>query len=172
MRSALLKRLLPVGLLGVFSWAASAQFTFDHIGTGATGSIITNAGNGSYTFDGGGDDVWSATDNFDFAHFTATGDFDLRVRVESLEFTANWTKAGIMARETLANNSRMAFNRVTPILGSGVNDSRFAYRTGTSTPAMGEHEDGTGAPGYPNAWLRLRRTGATFEAYRSTDGAT
>jgi hypothetical protein len=169
MRSAFLKRLLPVGLLGVFSWVASAQFTFDHIGTGATGSIITNVGNGSYTFDGGGDDVWSATDNFDFAHFTATGDFDLRVRVESLEFTANWTKAGIMARETLAPNSRMAFNRVTP--ATGANDSRFAYRTDPAVATAGEHEDGTGAPGYPNAWLRLRRTGDNIEAFRSSDGA-
>src|SRR5690348_13194209 len=141
MRSAFLKRLLPVGLLGVFSWAASAQFTFDHIGSGATGFIVTNAANGSYTFEGGGDDVWSATDNFDFAHYTATGDFDLRVRVESLEFTANWTKAGLMVRETpFSPSSRMAFNRVTPIAGTGVNDSRFAYRTGTSAANMGEHE--------------------------------
>jgi hypothetical protein len=160
--------LAPLGL--------RAQFTsFSHVGTGATGSIVTN-GPGSYTLEGGGNDIWSGTDEFDYAHFDATGDFDVRVRVESVEPTARWTKAGLMAREALTVNSRMAFNRVTPpdvptpSGGNGANDTRYAYRTGTTAPAQGEHEDGTGTPQYPNAWLRLKRTGSVFDAYRSTDG--
>ena len=172
MRSAFFKKVLPgIVVLGAFSWAAQAQFTFNHIGGGATGSIITNdQASGSYTMEGGGNDIWDAADEFDYAHYTQTGNFDVKVRVESLEFTATWTKAGIMARETLNGDSRMAFNRVTP--SAGANDTRYAYRTGLNNAGSngGQHEDGSGNPNYPNAWLRLTRNGANIEAYRSTDG--
>ncbi len=175
-----LSTLLSVGLC---AFSVHAQFTFDHIGTGATGSLTTN-GPGSYTLVGGGDDIWSASDNFDFAHYDVSGDFDVRVRVESLEPTARWSKAGLMAREKLAPDgsmvldptNRMAFDRVTPgdvptgNGGNGANDTRFSYRTGLSAPVLGEHEDGTGSPNFPNAWLRLERVGDTVNAYRSTDG--
>src|ERR1043165_6960348 len=109
MRSAFLKKTLPaIVVIGAFSWAAQAQFTFSHIGGGATGSIITNdLANGSYTMEGGGNDIWDVADEFDYAHYTQSGNFDVKVRVESLEFTATWTKAGLMARETLNGDSRM-----------------------------------------------------------------
>ena len=172
-------RLIAVALtLAVSLFSARAQFTFDHVGTGATGSLTPNAETGSFTLVGGGDDIWSSSDNFDFAHRTVTGDFDIAVRVQSLEPVARWTKAGIMARETLAPSSRMAFNRVTPPDvptgngGNGANDSRFAYRTGVTSGPQGEHEDGSGAPEYPNGWVRLVRVGNVISAYASNDGAT
>jgi hypothetical protein len=169
MRSAFFKRILPVVVVGVFSGIASAQFTFDHIGSGATGSLTTNdLPTGSYTLIGGGDDIWDTSDNFDFAHYTQNGDFDVQVRVESLEFTATWTKAGLMAREQMTTTSRMLFNRVTP--DTGANDTRFAYRTGPGSSG-GQHEDGSGNPGYPNAWLRLKRQGASVTAYRGSNGS-
>jgi hypothetical protein len=168
-----------IALLFFVGWAGigRAQFTFDHIGSGDTGSL-TPHGLGSYTLIGGGQDIWSAIDEFDYAHAAINGDFDVRVRVESLEPTARWTKAGVMARETLASNSRMAFSRVTPAQvptpsgGDGAGDSCFAYRTGTSSGALGEHEDGcAAAPNfYPNNWVRLVRSGTHFIGYRSTDG--
>jgi len=172
MRTLTFKPCLAIILSLAWSIACvQAQFNFDHVGTGATGSITPNSEPGSFTLIGGGDDIWDTSDNFDFAHTSITGNFDIRVRVESLEFTATWTKAGIMARETLATDSRMAFDRVTP--SAGANDTRFSYRTGLTDnggPNGGQHEDGTGAPGYPNAWLRLLRAGSVFTAYASTDG--
>ncbi len=172
-----LKTLLATLLVGSLTWAAQAQFTnFTHIGGGATGTFITN-GLGSYTFEGGGNDIWSATDEFDYAHFDSTGDFDVRVRVESVEPTARWAKAGLMARENLNGNSRMAFNRVSPADvptgngGNGANDTRFAFRTGTTSGGQGENEAGSGSPGYPNGWLRLQRTGDVINAFSSLDGA-
>ncbi len=167
MRSSALKVLIGSALCGFLACAAHAQFTFTHIGSGATGSLLTNAP-GSYTLEGGGDDIWSGSDNFDFAHYTVSGDFDMRVRVESVEFTASWAKAGLMAREFNISASRMAFTRVTP--SAGANDTHFSYRTGTSSGGQGEHEDGAAAPAYPNAWLRLARAGNIFYSYYSTDG--
>jgi hypothetical protein len=160
---------LALSVVGV-----QAQFTFSHVGGGETGSITPNAEAGSYTFIGGGNDIWSASDEFDFAHQTISGNFDVRVRVESLEFTATWTKAGLMMRDSvgtgnaLAGNARMAFSRVTP--SAGANDTRYGYRTGQAAGTQGEHEDGSGQPGYPNAWLRLTRSGSAFTAYACQDG--
>src|SRR6185503_4859414 len=103
----------------------------------------------------------------------------MSVRVQSLEFTATWTKAGIMVREQLTGDSRMAWNRVTPDDSQlaagldGANDTRFSYRTGKTGGAGsndGQHEEGSGAPEYPNAWLRLQREGSVVTAYASNDG--
>ncbi len=185
MRTRRIMRALPCALiaLGLAGLSAQAQFTFEHLGTGVTGSLTTN-GPGSYTLVGGGDDIWSASDNFDYAHYDVSGDFDVRVRVDSLEPTARWSKAGLMARERLAPDgsmvldptNRMAFERVTPpdvptASGDvGVNDVHFSYRTGLTAPAQGEHEDGGGSPNYPNGWIRLERVGDTINGYSSDDG--
>ena len=92
-------------------------------------------------------------------------------------------KAGLMIRESLDPASRMAWVRVTPAAvptlsgGIGSNDVRFAYRTGVrevdrdgSVHNGGRNEEGSGTPGYPNAWLRLRRTGAVLIAYHGSNG--
>ena len=145
---------------------------FTHIGDGATGSVTDNLG-GSVTMVGGGNDIWDAQDAFDFNYTYATGDFDVAVRVESLEFTSTWTKAGIMARESLSHNSRMGFMRVTP--QAGANDRNFAYRTGLEDVGGangGAHEDGSVGADYPNAWIRLQRVGSVLNAYSSADGLT
>ncbi|MFM1769644.1 MAG: hypothetical protein RJA22_2173, partial [Verrucomicrobiota bacterium] len=144
------------------------------IGGNKAGSVTDNGG-GSYTVVGGGEDIWDGRDQFTFSYTEVTGDFDVRVRVESLELGTAWTKAGIMARESLSEFSRMAFPRVTP--DAGANDARYAYRTGLDNNAGmsgGQHEDCTNCeaqrPGNGHKWLRLVRTGSVFDAYSSTDG--
>ncbi len=178
MRKSKNTKLLVGSLLtALLVWNAAAQFTFTHIGGGATGTLVTNSP-GSYTLDGGGDDIWSGGDNFDFAHYPVTGDLDMRVRVESMEPTAAWSKAGLMVREYQISASRMAFTRSAPpavptiadAARNGVNDVAFMYRTGTTSGPQGEHEDGGILAGYPNAWIRLTRSGNTFAGYHSNDG--
>src|SRR5262249_15751408 len=119
------------------------------------------------------------------------GDFDVRVRVESLSANQQWSKAGIMVRESLAEDSRMLFERVTPPAvatcagTTGQNDVRLAYRTGKHINDAsgngdrfnddikdGGHEGGDGNGTYPNSWLRLVRQGNVFTGYRSDDGTT
>src|SRR5258705_3129198 len=91
----------------------------------------------SYTVVGGGNDIWDNSDEFYYRYTELCGDFDVKVRVESLSANAQWSKAGIMVRETLAEDSRMLFQRSTPPAistcangANGVNDLAFAYRTG------------------------------------------
>ncbi|HKQ40433.1 MAG TPA: immunoglobulin domain-containing protein [Verrucomicrobiae bacterium] len=62
------------------------------IGRNSRGSYTSNAP-GSYTIVGGGIDIWDNMDEFTFLYEEATGDFDVRVRVENLSATARWSKA-------------------------------------------------------------------------------
>ncbi len=69
---------------------------------------------GTWTLDGSGANIWNTSDEFRFAYQAVTGDVDIRVRVASLEEVNDWSKAGVMIRESLAANARNAFMFVTP----------------------------------------------------------
>jgi hypothetical protein len=114
---------------------------------------------------GGGGDVNGGSDRFRFVYRQLTGDFDVRVRLESLDKASDWTKAGLMARQGLNAGSRNVFVMATPDvhgyrISSRLSDGGATLVTGT-----------VGGPAaYPNAWLRLRRVGPNFGGYRSSDG--
>ena len=160
--------------------------TTAHVGRNRIGTVTDNGG-GSFSIAGGGNDIWDNVDEFTYAYQEVTGDFDVKVRVESLAPNARWSKAGIMVRESLAEDSRMLFPRVTPLDvptgngGNGANDNNFAFRTGRdeSTAAFGDdhnggrHEEGGATATYAaNQWLRLVRVGSVFTSYSSPDGTT
>ncbi|MBC8105615.1 MAG: hypothetical protein H7Z14_03415, partial [Anaerolineae bacterium] len=124
---------------------------------------------GSATFDGltwtirgGGGDIWSDQQQFNFAHQRYVGDFTITTRVRSLQSTGVFAKSGIMIRERPGTNSPYAFVFLTP---SSVN---FEYRNAASGASTGGGSvAGVGAP----TFLKLVRTGNTFRAYYSNDGA-
>jgi hypothetical protein len=165
-----------------FLLSAEAPFEVINLGRNHQGVLVSDVEPGAYTLIGGGNDAWDNLDECTFAAEPVFGDFDVRVRVESLEANSGWTKAGLMVRENLSESARMVFNRVTPPPlpandgDLGANDSRFAYRTGQDESEKGgganggRHEDGEGSPDYPNAWLRVQRTGSMIFGYRSDDG--
>jgi uncharacterized delta-60 repeat protein len=137
---------------------------------------------GDFDVRAGGTDIWNPQDGFHFIHQQITGDFDVRVRVESLEPVNRWTKAGLMARESLASDSRNLAVVVEPP-AVPTRDSQFGGVGADTYAAQGRMTRGgttilwtrdgaalTGPP-YPNAWLRLQRQGAVFRAYRGSDGA-
>jgi Uncharacterized conserved protein len=145
---------------------------------GKKGSITKN-GN-CYTVTASGRDVWDNEDGAHFAYCELEGDFDIAVRMESLTMANLYTKAGIMARETLEADSRNIF-----LVAFGDNGPRrnndggceFQYRDeegGVST-AIYPKKTGASEPSYPakypNIWLRLNRTVATFTAYFSNNGS-
>jgi hypothetical protein len=117
----------------------------------------------AYDINAGGTDVNGTTDRFHFAYRQVTGDFDVKVRLQFLGASSEWAKAGIMAREDLTGGSRNVFALATP----GAN----GYRVSSRSEANGStFVNGSGAVSYPNTWLRLKRTGDDFIAYRSADG--
>jgi regulation of enolase protein 1 (concanavalin A-like superfamily) len=118
----------------------------------------------------GGSDIWNNADGFHFLYKEVTGDFDVRVRVESLQYvTDNWAKAGLMVRESTAAGSRNLNMVVDPTLGANVWEQN--YRADTDGASTGWPSSATVGPvTYPNAWVRLVRQANTFTAFRSTDG--
>jgi hypothetical protein len=116
----------------------------------------------------GGGDVWGDTgDQFTFAYTERTGDFDVIVRLDSLQYVGNsWSKAGLNVRSSIATNSQMIWFYPTPT--EGANSFEGAIRT---TDGGGFYDFGQPRPAafYP-AWLRLNRTGSAFTAYLSPNG--
>ncbi len=54
----------------------------------------------------GGADIGGAKDQFLFDYQTMSGVFDVKVRLQGLSQSDTWAKAGLMARTSLASNSR------------------------------------------------------------------
>ncbi len=123
--------------------------------------------------------IWGGADRFHFPYREVSGDFDARVRVISLEPTQNWPHAGLIARGSLSGDSQYISAIVTPSEPAppgqqAQNQDQGHYRE------LGGGGEGwwpgfnwslaSGVP-YPNAWIRLTRTGQKFIGYRSTDGS-
>lgn len=127
---------------------------------GAAGSASYSAG----TFDvcGAGADIWNSSDGFHFAYQTLTGDGSIIAHVMGMGSTNAWAKAGVMIRETLAPDSRYADMVLTPSNGA-------AFQRRTTTGGAGVSTAGPIVT-VPD-WVKLDRTGNTFTASASPDGA-
>ena len=131
------------------------------IGTvGITGSA--GYAGGTYTVTGSGADIWGTADEFQFVSRQIIGDCDIIARVASVENTDPWAKAGVMIRESLNANSTHA-----SMVVSSANGLAFQRRTSTGGSSLNTSLGAITAP----HWVRLVRSGDTFTAYRSTDGA-
>jgi len=114
---------------------------------------------GVFTVNGGGSDIWGSSDQFNYVSQPLTGNASIVARVTSQSDTDPWAKAGVMIKQSTASGSSYALLAVTP--GNGVN---FQYGFNSSTSG--------GSYAFPNAWLKLTRTGNVITAYSSPDGTT
>jgi hypothetical protein len=112
---------------------------------------------------GSGADIWGAADAFAFHNVTWTLDGSVTTRVQSVENTHAWAKAGVMFRETLTPGSKHVMLIVSP--GKGI---AMQYRGATG----GASANVALQPGAAPEWLRLTRAGNTFTGAASDDGAT
>lgn len=131
--------------------------------------------NSSYSLVGGGDELWGAQDKGLFGYFQTNGNFDVKVRVESLENVHRYAKTGLMVRDTLSSASRMVSLFATPTgptelppdNPTGEDEVEFNFRRGLGD---GSNNINLGSPGFPNAWLRLARRGNIVYGLVSRDG--
>jgi chitodextrinase len=119
----------------------------------------------AYDITAAGIDIYATADQFRYEYKAQSGDFDLRVRVMSLDAADEWSKAGLMARESMAADSREVSVFATPAGGY-----EFQYRAATG--AFVQKVDSVPRVSYPNTWVRLQRAGNVFSSYTSSDGAT
>ena len=144
----------------------------DPLEPGSTGTLS----DGTIEVIAGGTDIWNRADGFHYGYQSRVGDFDVRVQVSRLDAINMWSKAGLMVRESLAPNSPQLSVMVTPVGstadgGQGANTYQTNWRVAPNAPTTEWVGSGSsaGVP-YPNAWIRLRREGNHFTAYRGTDG--
>ena len=126
---------------------------------------------GTYTMTGSGTDIWDVSgigtgfhDEFHFAYKTLSGAGSIVARVESVENTNDWAKAGVMIRETLDADSVHAMIVVTPAHGVS-----FQRRNVTGDTSASDTTDGISAP----YWVKITRDlFGNFTTYHSTNGST
>jgi hypothetical protein len=147
-----------------------AMATADVGGTLPAGTVF-NSNNTDFTVTAGGNDVWSGGDQFTYVYETRTGNFDVMVRVDRLDFVGNnWAKAGINIREDLDGSSQSASRMVwvypTPTDGAGTFEGGIRAGPGENMIDFGQPRPGALYP----AWLRVKRVGKSFTAFTSYDG--
>ena len=170
--------LLSVGMLAAKEKSVPLKkLKFADIGNPALAGS-TNMTEDGISMTAGGADVWGVKDEFGFSYFEQNGDFDLVARIESLTAPHLYTKAGLMAREQLSDNSRHIFFQVFPN-NNPRNKNNGGYEFQYRKEQAGEMKaiypakfDGTPEfpVNYPNTWIRLKRTGNEFTGYYSADG--
>ena len=135
------------------------------------------------TMTSGGSDIAGTSDQCAYLYKTLTGNFDYRVRADSLAAINAWTKTGPMARvDTTAGARNMAplWTPVTP--GQNTFTAQVRETTGGTTTTTGdatpfpiiEQNVQTGVALRPTvfypSWLRLQRVGSAVYYYYSTYG--
>ena len=173
------------------SWVAvggqELLYAYDTVSVGGSGFDLIS----------GGSEMRDIYDESTFVFERVEGNFDKKVRVSLQEASSAAARAGLMVREALdefrrrpadPTNPEEGFSRymqvhVNPIstaLGAAANNQHeinIRYFTGglggTNLEAtVSLPITNNAAPAYTNAWLRLRRVGDTFEAFRGDDGIT
>ncbi|MHC4437615.1 MAG: PA14 domain-containing protein [Planctomycetota bacterium] len=136
----------------------------------STGSFV-EAPVGTYTMTGSGADIWTVNgveaDEFHFAYKMLTGAGSIVARVDSIQNTNDWAKAGVMIRETLDPDSAHAYMIVTPTQGVS-----FQRRPGTAATSTSDNSVTGGSETAPY-WVKIERgISGNFTASSSTNGST
>jgi hypothetical protein len=132
------------------------------IGNATPAGSQVASGNG-WDITGGGGGLGGTNDQCQFAYVQQNGDFDYRVRLDSLGLADAWSEAGLMVREDLTPGGRFTTTLATPSISGAFFESRI---TTNGSPAF----SGSFPVNYPNTWLRLKRVGSTFSGFAGFDG--
>jgi hypothetical protein len=115
-------------------------------------------------------DLWNSNDQIAFIHKPQTSaNFILEARVDKIENTNAWARAGVMIRANTGANSRHVSMIVTPRDASGnTNGIGFTVRSADGSSTTETSPNTFSAP----YWVRVVKTGNSFSGYASPDGNT
>jgi len=119
--------------------------------------------NGTFSVQGAGADIWGTADAFNFAYQTLSGDGQIVARVASVQAVANWSKAGVMIRGSLAANAPFAMMLISAAKGAA-----FQYRTAAGASAASTAGPLAAAP----YWVKIVRAGSTITGSVSSNGTS
>lgn len=137
----------------------SGVWSNSDIGTVYPAGNFTIDGAGTFTIEADGADIWGTADAFHFASQSLSGDGQITVRINSVENTNGWAKAGVMIRDTIDPNSAHAMMVITP-----ANGAAMQYRAAAGGSSSNLQTSGLQAP----ICLKLVRTGNTLSGYYSS----
>ncbi|HET9570272.1 MAG TPA: chondroitinase-B domain-containing protein [Bacteroidales bacterium] len=132
--------------------------------TSADIGIPTMAGgatyvNNSFSINGSGADIWGKTDQFQFVYQAINADFGITAKVLSVDNTNNYSKAGLMIRQSLNADAPNVCINVGPLRTSLQN-----------RPTAGASTIANNGSKVTPVWLRLLRFGNVISGYESSDG--
>ena len=118
---------------------------------------------GIFTVRGIGKDIYDRSDEFHFVYKEVSGAVKIIVKVDSMENTDPFAKAGIMIRDTLDTNAKYCGMFMTP-----ENGVRYQYRTTVNDSTQRQFDPNVAVP----YWLRLERTGGgLIRTFYSANGS-
>lgn len=182
---SIVKSLLAMVILGtVPSWAQAQVngFTAANIGNNVGGSSTYNSSTQIYTVVAGGLDIEGTSDNFHYLYTSLSGQGRVIARIDSVTNTHDWTKVGVMVRQSTAPDAANAMFFLRPQLGSA---GQYRDSTGAATVSTWrdtltvdekKNENFTQTNLYrtrylrPAKWLSAVRQGNTVTTYSSDDG--
>jgi len=148
------------GLVLVLVWPALGQlplgWTDADIGFPSVPGSATSSG-GFWSVSGGGADIWGSSDQFNFAYQTTTNDV-IVARVDSIQNTDGWAKAGVMFRD-----SSDPYSVFAGIVITSANGLSFQWRNSYAGQCGSAQIGGLFAP----VWVKLVRP--TTNSRRTTD---
>jgi hypothetical protein len=117
---------------------------------------------GTFTLNGGGDNIAGTVDAFHFVYQTLSGDGSITANAVSLSGGGTTPRSGLMMRDSLADD---AAHVSAVVQGNRIRVLDRATAGGDTTDVPGYT---MGAP----EWLRIERSGSTFTLSRSNDGSS
>jgi hypothetical protein len=127
------------------------------------GSMSYDNATDTYALVGSGIGIADIFDEFHFGHARLSGDGSITARIDSVEHVHDWTRAGVMIRNTLDPTSPHVSIVATP-----AGNITFQYRM-IELGATHSTQDAINSVEFPH-WVRLTRKGNRFTAQHSNDG--
>lgn len=158
-----LVRALPAGNIALRAFdqpdLAGTPWNFSPGFHGNVGLGLSSFEAGTYTISGWGADIWGTSDEFHFVYRELSGDGEIVAKVDSVENSHFWAKAGLMMREDLSDGARNVFIFQRP--DGLVTHQHRSTAEGASASSQKVNAD----------WIRLVRIGNVFTSFYSTTGA-
>jgi regulation of enolase protein 1 (concanavalin A-like superfamily) len=156
-----------------------SELKFTDVGA-ATKAGKVSVNNNEINIIAGGSDIGGTNDEFNFAYTKLKGDFDVNVQILSLSKAHQYTKAGIMARADISDNSEHVYFQVFPDnsprnKNNGGCEFQYRLEKGGEMKAIYPNAETAGNQfdvNFPSTWIRLKRQGNIFESYISNDKKT
>jgi len=134
---------------------------------GLAGDAAYDEAGGAFTLEGNGQvplyDPIPTADALHFAFKVASGDCEIVAHIKSIEDVNDWSRVGVMIRDTLEPGAACALMAVTP-----AGRMCFQYRAEPAAGLQSVHELAPNAE--PPRWVRLVRERNTLTGYYSWDG--